>query len=118
MLIGVGTDAEERKELMFTVTRDPAGTATTSSGTATALPVSDDAWNASVVLAARAPGFWSVRYSTKPGRTVPSAKRNVVAAPELPATREALEAKEPGLGANKGIRLIPIAIERTTLPSR
>src|SRR2546427_276994 len=77
MLIGVGTDAEERKELMFTVTRDPAGTATTSSGTATALPVSDDAWNASVVLAARAPGFWSVRYSTKPGRTVPSAKRNV-----------------------------------------
>src|SRR5438309_1937335 len=86
MFIWVGTDAEGEIHSFPTRRSSDLGTATTSSGTATALPVSDDAWNASVVLAARAPGFGRERKRTKPSRRATSAERNGVAAPGAPIT--------------------------------
>src|SRR5439155_1472725 len=62
----------------LSVTRPPAGTGMVSPGTLTAAPPSLVAGNANCAEAPVRPGFWSVRYSTKPGRIVPSAKLNVV----------------------------------------
>ena len=85
-LRGVGTPREATQSLTLTVTRELAGTDTTSSGTPTAPPLSLEAWKASVAVAATPPGFWMVRYSTKPGRTVPSANRNWFDAALAPTT--------------------------------
>jgi hypothetical protein len=63
------------------VIRDAPGTETVCGGTDTATPASVAAWNVSVAVPPLLPGFWRVRNSTKPGRTVPSANRNVVAPP-------------------------------------
>ena len=56
--------------------RLPAGTGTGVTGTDTVPPESSVAGKLNVAVAARVPGFWIVRYSTNPGRTVPSAKWN------------------------------------------
>ena len=73
-LSGVGTPWEATCSFTLTVTRPLAGTGRTSDGTATGVPASLDPWNDSVAVAALDPGFCRVMYSTKPGRTVPSAK--------------------------------------------
>src|SRR5260221_482377 len=73
-LTGGTTPKPARWLLMLTVTRELAGNNTDEGDTLMAAPASVDAWNWRIALVGVAPGFCSVRYSTNPGRTVPSAK--------------------------------------------
>src|SRR5947207_446396 len=72
--------------LTSNVTRLLGGKGTEAGGTASAAPPSSEAWKVSDAVPAAVPGFWSVRYSWKPGRTVPSAKLHEVAADGTPTT--------------------------------
>src|SRR5438128_2149684 len=76
-LIGVGTPALCRNWLTLTVTRDEGGRVTESIGIATGVFASSDPWKVSAATVGVTLAFWRVRYSTKPGRTVPSAKLNM-----------------------------------------
>src|SRR5439155_5248242 len=84
-LTGVLTPWPATKPPTLTVTRLEGGRATTSAGSEKGTPPSSAAWNWSVATASDPPGFWSVRYSTKPGRTVPSAKYDVWSGPPGPS---------------------------------
>src|SRR5438445_656406 len=83
-LAGDVMPSDPKYALTLTVTRVEAGRATTSSGSENGTPPSSAAWNWSVATASDVPGFWSVRYSTKPWRTVPSAKYDVWSGPPGP----------------------------------
>src|SRR5439155_552535 len=85
-LRGVGTLGEPDQSLTLTVIREMAGTKTTSSVTPTAPPLSLEALFPYATLFRSPPGFWIVRYSTKPGRTVPSANRNWLEGASAPTT--------------------------------
>ena len=56
------------------VTREVGPTSVVRSGMVTEIPESSDAWKLTVTWAVAVSGFWRVRNSWKPGRTVPSAK--------------------------------------------
>src|SRR5438445_305333 len=49
-------------------------------------PESLEAWKVRTLVVDETSGFWRVRNSTKPGRTVPSAKRNVLIGVDAPMT--------------------------------
>src|SRR5439155_21612955 len=69
-----------------TVTRERGRTISLCSVMVTGVPPSSTAWKLNVAVAGAEPGFWRVRYSAKPGRTVPSAKSKVVPAAGAPMT--------------------------------
>src|SRR5438552_320342 len=76
--VGIAGFWPVRYWLTLTVTRELGGSVTASDGTGTAPPPSLDAWKLRTAATELGLGFWMVTYSTKPGRTVPSAKSHWV----------------------------------------